>query len=91
MNYCPAIGQSSRTWHPARREDQKRCWNFEKDTDHWTLPLDGAQTAVTNWGTRGRPLSTEDHAKKATTSRVHAKGDHTLLVIKRILGFTPVR
>jgi transposase InsO family protein len=23
MNYCPGIGESSKTWRPARREDQK--------------------------------------------------------------------
>jgi len=40
---------------------------------------------------RGNPLSAEERAKNATKSRVRAKGEHPLLIIKRIFGFTQVR
>ncbi|MFO0200288.1 MAG: IS5/IS1182 family transposase, partial [Alphaproteobacteria bacterium] len=42
-------------------------------------------------GSRGHPLSAEERAKNATKSRVRAKGEHPLLIIKRIFGFTHVR
>jgi hypothetical protein len=34
-------------------------------------------------GSRGHPLAEEERAKNATKSRVRAKGEHPLLVIKR--------
>jgi len=39
---------------------------------------------------RGHPLSEEERAKNASKSRVRAKGEHPLLVIKRIFGFSHV-
>jgi IS5 family transposase len=41
--------------------------------------------------TRNHPLTKEQKAKNATKSRVRARGEHPLLVIKRIFGFTKTR
>lgn len=41
--------------------------------------------------TRWHPLSGEERAMNATKSRVLAKGEHPLLFIKQIFGFTHVR
>lgn len=40
---------------------------------------------------RSRPLSEEDKARNRTKSRVRAKGEHPLLVLKRVFGFVNVR
>ncbi len=40
---------------------------------------------------RGHPLSAEERAKNATKSRVRARDEHPLRLIKRIFGFTHVR
>jgi IS5 family transposase len=40
---------------------------------------------------RHRPLSEEDRARNRTKSRVRAKGEHPLLVLKQIFGFRKVR
>lgn len=42
-------------------------------------------------GTRHRPLSDEQKEKNRTKSRVRAKVEHPILVLKRIFGFTKVR
>jgi len=39
---------------------------------------------------RGRPLSDEECSKNSTKSSVRARGEHPLLIIKRIFGFTHV-
>ena len=50
-----------------------------------------AQDMTQRRASRGHPLSAEERAKNATKSRVRAKGEHPLLIIKRIFGFTQVR
>jgi transposase, IS5 family len=40
---------------------------------------------------RHRPLSDEERARNRNKSRVRARGEHPLLVLKRIFGFTKVR
>ena len=50
-----------------------------------------AQDFTHNKGHRYQPLSAEERAKNRTKSRVRAKGEHPLLVLKRIFGFTKVR
>jgi IS5 family transposase len=50
-----------------------------------------AQDMTQRRGSRGHPLSAEERAKNATISRVRAKGEHPLLIIRRIYGFTQVR
>jgi len=40
---------------------------------------------------RNRPLSEEERARNRTKSRVRAKGEHPLLVLKQIFGFRKVR
>lgn len=40
---------------------------------------------------RHRPLSDEDRARNRNKSRVRSKGEHPLLILKRIFGFTKVR
>jgi IS5 family transposase len=50
-----------------------------------------AQDMTQRRASRGHPLSAEERAKNATISRVRAKGEHPLLIIKRIFGFTQVR
>jgi IS5 family transposase len=40
---------------------------------------------------RHRPLSEEERARNRTKSRVRAKGEHPLLVLKQIFGFRKVR
>jgi IS5 family transposase len=42
-------------------------------------------------GYRHRPLSEDERARNRTKSRVRAKAEHPLLVLKRIFGFTKVR
>ncbi|MCA3361915.1 MAG: hypothetical protein INF74_08175 [Roseomonas sp.] len=54
-------------------------------------PAPAAQYMTQRRGSRGHPLSEEERAKNATESRVRAKGEHPLLIIKRIFGFTQVR
>lgn len=41
--------------------------------------------------TRGHPLTAGQKSRNTTTSRVRAKGEHPLLVIKRLFGFAKVR
>ena len=50
-----------------------------------------AQDFTHNKGHRYRPLSAAERAKNRTKSKVRAKGEHPLLVLKRIFGFTKVR
>ena len=50
-----------------------------------------AQDFTNKKGHRYRPLSAVERAKNRTKSRVRAKGEHPLLVLKRIFGFTKVR
>jgi len=50
-----------------------------------------AQDMTQRRASRGNPLSAEERAKNATKSRGRAKGEHPLLIIKRIFGFTQVR
>jgi IS5 family transposase len=40
---------------------------------------------------RNRPLSEDDRKRNRTKSRVRAKGEHPLLVLKQIFGFRKVR
>ena len=49
-----------------------------------------AQDMTHRRGSRGHRLSAEERAKNATKSRVRAKGEHPLLIVKRIFGFTHV-
>ena len=50
-----------------------------------------AQDFTNKKGHRSRPLSDEDRAKNRTKSRVRAKGEHPLLILKRIFAFNKVR
>lgn len=50
-----------------------------------------AQDFTNNKGHRHQPLSTEQRAKNRTKSKVRAKGEHPLLVLKCIFGFRKVR
>jgi IS5 family transposase len=50
-----------------------------------------AQSFIHEKGTRNCPLSDEQKSRNRTKSRVRAKGEHPLHVIKRVFGFTKVR
>ena len=50
-----------------------------------------AQDFTNKKGHRNRPLSAAERAKNRTKSKVRSKGEHPLLVLKRIFGFTKVR
>ncbi|MCA3325562.1 MAG: hypothetical protein INF79_08885 [Roseomonas sp.] len=50
-----------------------------------------AQGMTQRRGSSRHPLVAEERAKNATKPRVRAKGEHPLLIIKRIFGFTHVR
>ena len=50
-----------------------------------------AQDLVHRRGSRGHRLSAQLRAKNAAKSRVRAKGEHPLPIIKRVFGFTRVR
>ena len=42
-------------------------------------------------GARDNPLTSVDHLKNRTKSKVRAKGEHPFLIIKKIFGFSHVR
>lgn len=50
-----------------------------------------AQDVPNKKGQRRQPLSAAERAKNRTKSKVRAKGEHPLLVLKRIFGFRKVR
>jgi IS5 family transposase len=64
---------------------------YQGQTEAIWAAAPAAQDMTQRRGSRGHPLSAEERAKNATKSRVRAKGEHPLLIIKRIFGFTHVR
>ena len=50
-----------------------------------------AQDFTNNKGHRNWPLNAAERARNCTKSKVRAKGEHPLLVLKRIFGFPKVR
>lgn len=75
-------GQETRVWgdsaYQGQREVIQRCAPWAQDHTHRKAH-------------RSRPLSEEDKARNRTKSRVRAKGEHPLLVLKRVFGFVKVR
>lgn len=75
-------GQETRVWgdsaYTGRQEVIRRCAPRAKDFTN-------------KKGHRHRPLTEQDRARNRTKSKVRAKVEHPLLVIKRIFGFTKVR
>jgi IS5 family transposase len=64
---------------------------YQGQTEAIRAAAPAAQDMTQRRGSRAHPLSAEERAKNATKSRVRAKGEHPLLIIKRIFGFTHVR
>ncbi len=75
-------GQETRVWgdsaYTGRREVIVRC-------------APGAKDFTNKKGHRHRPLTERDRARNRTKSKVRAKVEHPMLVIKRIFGFRKVR
>lgn len=74
--------------------DETRVWGDSAYVGQREAMLDKApyaQSFIHEKGTRNRPLSDEQKSRNRTKSRVRAKGEHPLHVIKRIFGFTRVR
>jgi IS5 family transposase len=75
-------GQETRVWgdsaYAGQREVIRRCAPQAKDFTQ-------------KRGHRHRPLSEEETRRNRNKSRVRAKGEHPLLILKRIFGFDKVR
>lgn len=75
-------GEETRVWgdsaYTGQREVLARC-------------APGAKDFTNKKAHRYRPLSEQDRARNRTKSKVRAKVEHPLLVIKRIFGFRKVR
>lgn len=69
-----------------------RIWGhtaYQGRTEAIRAAAPAAQDMTHRRRTRGHPLLAEERAKNATKSRVRARGEHPLLIIKRVFGFTP--
>lgn len=75
-------GEETRVWgdsaYTGQREVIRECAPNAKDFTN-------------RKGVRNRPLSEQERAKNRTKSRVRAKGEHPILVLKKIFGFSKVR
>ncbi|MFN8891149.1 MAG: IS5/IS1182 family transposase, partial [Alphaproteobacteria bacterium] len=56
---------------------------YQGQTEASRAAAPAAQDMTQRRAARGHPLSAEERAKNATKSRVRAKGEHPLLIIKR--------
>ena len=75
-------GQETRVWgdsaYTGQREVIRECAPKAKDFTN-------------KKGVRNHPLSERERAKNRTKSKVRAKGEHPILVLKKIFGFSKVR
>ena len=75
-------GQETRVWgdsaYTGQREVIRECAPKAKDFTN-------------KKGFRNHPLSERERAKNRTKSKVRAKGEHPILVLKKIFGFSKVR
>ncbi len=74
--------------------EETRVWGDSAYTGQGDVIRERAPNAkdfTNKKGNRARPLSDEDQARNRTKSRVRAKVEHPLLVLKRVFGFHKVR
>ena len=75
-------GEETRVWgdsaYTGQREVIRECAPKAKDFTN-------------KKGVRNHPLSERERAKNRTKSKVRAKGEHPILVLKKIFGFSKVR
>jgi IS5 family transposase len=65
------------------------AYTGQRDTIHRHAPQ--ARDFTQRKAHRHRPLSDKDRARNRNKSKVRARGEHPLLILKRIFGFTKVR
>ncbi len=80
----PALlhGQETRVWGDS-------AYSGPRDVVRHHAP--GARNLIHTKAHRGQPLSEKARARNRTKSKVRPKGEHVILVIKRIFGFSKVR
>jgi IS5 family transposase len=90
----PAIVHDSRMLPHLLHGNETRVWGdsaYTGQTEAIREAAPYAQHFTHKKGRRGQPLTAEQRAKNRTKSKVRAKGEHPLLVLKCIFGFRKVR
>ena len=75
-------GRETKVWGDSAYQGQKEA--IKKAAPN-------AKDMTNKRGARDNPLTSADHLKNRTKSKVRAKGEHPFLIIKKIFGFSHVR
>jgi IS5 family transposase len=75
-------GRETKVWGDSAYQGQKEA--IKKAAPN-------AKDMTNKRGARDNPLTSVDHSKNRTKSKVRAKGEHPFLIIKKIFGFSHVR